>query len=91
MLWRGANPARVREAAHIRQPPNVANAVAGTGHGGGKAMSATSRYILRPRLQNLCGVVAPRSVGSTPAPLRYRDCQHSCGFQTSAVRGVDGH
>jgi len=24
-------------------------------------------------LQNLCGVVAPRSVGSTPAPLRCRD------------------
>ena len=39
----------------------------------------TSRCIIRPRLQNLCGVVAPRSVGSTPAPLRQRDSQSSCG------------
>ena len=38
-------------------------------------------------LQNLCGVVTPRSVGSTPAPLR----QAVCGFRTVAAVPIWRH
>jgi hypothetical protein len=41
------------------------------------------RRLSSPTLQNLCGVAAPRSVGSTPAPLR----RAKFGFRTGVAMG----
>jgi len=41
--------------------------------------------VLSTRLQNLCGVAAPRSVGSTPAPLRHADLGSRPGLAARRV------
>ena len=62
-------PAAIGRARTTRVPP-VASAAERHGPGGPAG------------LQNLCGVVAPRSVGSTPAPLR----QAESGVPTGLVK-----
>ena len=42
------------------------------------------------KTSNLCGVVAPRSVGSTPAPLRHLDCKR-CRLSSRVDRQVAVH
>ena len=49
---------------------NVANVVAREVPGARNARLLRFRGLFDPGLQYLCGVAAPRSVGSTPAPLR---------------------
>ena len=71
-----------------RHGPTVASVVARTDSLGLKRLRKATRALRAPRLQNLCGVATPRSVGSTPAPLRQAVCGfHNglSGFEASSV------